>query len=70
MLVQFFFDSREKLVVGFVGGDVGVVGDNACGSLEQEARLARLYHAEVVVAVAACDSFAAAGLQRSDGGVL
>lgn len=63
LLDQFLFDCGEELVVGFEGGDGWVVGFDLVGALEEEACLACLYHAQVVVAVAGCDCLVANGLE-------
>ena len=52
-------DCVQELVVGFEGGDGWVVGFDLVGALEEEACLACLYHAQVVVAVAGCDCLVA-----------
>ena len=59
LLDQLFFDCVQELVVGFEGGDGWVVGFDLVGALEEEACLACLYHAQVVVAVAGCDCLVA-----------
>ena len=59
LLDQFLFDCVQELVVGFEGGDGWVVGFDLVGALEEEACLACLYHAQVVVAVAGCDCLVA-----------
>ena len=59
LLDQFLFDCVKKLVVGFEGRDCGVVGFDLVGAFEEEACLACLYHAQVVVAVAGCDCLVA-----------
>ncbi len=64
------FDSSHKLIICFKRRKLRVILLNLLGAFEQEARLARLYHAEIVVAVAACDGIVAYGLKRLDGGEL
>ena len=56
------FDRAEQLVIGLIRRNVGIVLFDLFGALEQKARLARLDHAEVVVAVAGGDRLEADGL--------
>ena len=64
------FDESHQVIVGIAGGDFGIVGLDAVGRAEQEARLARLDHRQIVEAVAGGNGLKAAALQRADGGEL